>query len=184
MRSYQILPLFPFALAATPVVDPFFEMCGVSVTLSATTNTLLLPPQTISICENSNCPIPTFANGGFGPASGQPQQTGGQGPGVNSPAANSAAQPPSATQSLGGNPPTVPTPASQAPGGGSSSPAGSPGGSGAKSSVATASSIVSSGKPTAVTTSSASRPFGAQWDECLVMGLTSLAVLVSLGLGF
>lgn len=183
MKSYHFLHLIPVALAAPPVVDPFLEMCGVSVTLSMVTNTLLLPPQTISLCENSNCAIPPITAGeGFPPASTQhhevpntqlPQETVSRVPGASGPAGQ-----PAATQS-GGSPPAAQPPASHAPGG--QSPAVSPpGGSSGNSPAATAS---SSGKTPAVTTSSASRSFGAQWDELVVMGVIGCVVLASLGLG-
>ncbi|UQC87603.1 uncharacterized protein CLUP02_13121 [Colletotrichum lupini] len=183
MKSYIVLRLIPLALAAPPVVDPFLEVCGVSVTLSMVTNTLLLPPQTISLCENSNCAIPPITAGeGFSPASTQhyevpntqlPQETVSQVPGGSSPAGQPAATQP------GGSPPSAQPPASNAPGR-LSSAANPAGGSGGNAPAATAS---SSGKTPAVTTSSASRSFGAQWDELLVIGVIGCVVLASLGLG-
>ncbi|KXH59181.1 hypothetical protein CNYM01_12798 [Colletotrichum nymphaeae SA-01] len=195
MKSYNVLRFIPVALAAPPVVDPFLEVCGVSVTLSMVTNTLLLPPQTISLCENSNCAIPPITAGeGLPPASTQhyevpntqlPHETVSQAPGgsnaAGGPAGGSAGGPPggpAATQP-GGSPPSAQPPASNAPEG-SSSVANPAGGSNGNSPAATTS---SSGKPPAVSTSSASRSFGAQWDELLVMGVIGCVILASLGLG-
>ncbi|OHE99052.1 hypothetical protein CORC01_05742 [Colletotrichum orchidophilum] len=201
MKPYNLLHFLPMALAAPPVVDPFLQVCRVSVTFSAITNTLLLPPQTISLCDNTNCANPTIVAGG-GVSSGSPehqdlstqlpQETGSQFPGGNPPAGQPAATQSAgdsatagqlaATQPPGSNLPTAKPAVSQAPGG--NSPAGSSaGGSNGNPPAATASALAGSGMPTAVTTSSASRSFGAQWDELLVMGVITLVVVASLGLG-
>ncbi|KAK1492280.1 WSC domain-containing protein [Colletotrichum cuscutae] len=203
MRSFHFLPLLPFALAAPPLVDPYLEMCGISITYSAITSTLLLPPQTISLCENSsNCAIPTIGAGGGSPAA--PQATATQVPGGNPPAGQPGAsqapggnppggQPaasqapggsppagqPAASQAPGGNPPAGQPDASQAPGG--SPPAGQPaassGGSNGNSPGATVSSPAGSGKPSSVSASSASRSFGFKWNELCVVGFAGAVTL-------
>ncbi|KAI3538659.1 hypothetical protein CSPX01_09403 [Colletotrichum filicis] len=166
LTSYNVLRLIPAALAAPPIIDPFLEVCGVSITLSIATNTLLLPPQTISLYENSNCAIPPItARGSFPPTSTQhykvpntqlPQETISQASGGSSPTGDPDGQP--ATTQLGSSPPSAQPPASNAPRDPSSA-ASSAGGSGGNSPTATAS---SSSKPPAVSTSSASRSFSTQ----------------------
>ncbi|KAI3529762.1 WSC domain-containing protein [Colletotrichum filicis] len=203
MRSFHFLPLLPFALAAPPLVDPYLEMCGISITYSAITSTLLLPPQTISLCENSsNCAIPTIGAGGGSPAA--PQATATQAPGGNPPAGqpgssqapggNPPAGQPGASQAPGGNPPAGQPAASQAPGGnppagqpaasqapGGNPPAGQPaassGGSNGNSPGATVSSPAGSGKPSSVSASSASRSFGFKWNELCVVGFAGAVTL-------